>query len=355
MDIQRELALLKKEVDYEIAIYLDRVISETPYKDVFIKSAIKYFKKTILAGGKRIRPIMMYWGYIGAGGKDRSEIIKASVSIELIHAFLLMHDDIVDRDDIRHGKKTMHAKYKEHYEHFFLGDDAVHFGESIAIISGDYLYSLGNHVLFASQFEPAIIIRALNKMQDIVGLTCVGEIQDIYMEYGKKATREKIMQMYENKTARYTFDGPLKLGAILAGADDELCVKMSKFAVPLGIAFQIRDDMLGVFGSMKKTGKPVGSDIAEGKMTLLVRSAYDHASQKQKKELDRLLGNKKIGAYEVEAFQQLMIDTGAKDDVDTYMQKLIDEARSALQEMTLSQEAKEFLFALTEYLSNRDK
>ncbi|PID52364.1 MAG: polyprenyl synthetase [Candidatus Moraniibacteriota bacterium] len=353
MDFKKELSTLKSEIDHEIEIYLDGAIKEAEKTDAFVTAIFKYFKKTILSGGKRIRPIMMYWGYVGAGGNDRQEIIRASISIELIHAFLLMHDDIIDRDDLRRGKKTIHAKYRDFHKRFMIGDDSEHFGTSVGIISGDLIYSLGNQVLFSSQFEPRLIISALNKMQDIVGLTCVGEMQDIYMEYSDNVKEKDILKMYENKTARYTFDGPLKLGAMLAGAGDELCDELTRFAIPLGIAFQIHDDILGVFGNERKTGKPVGSDIAEGKKTVLVSRAYKKATEVQRRVLDELLGKKDISRSDVKRFQNVLVESGAKKEVELYVESLLTEARGVLAQLKLKNNAVDFLEELILYLSNR--
>ena len=354
MEFKQQLQTLKKEIDHEIEIYLDSVIKEAEETDIFMVTILKYFKKTILAGGKRIRPIMMYWGYVGAGGKNHKAIIKASISIELIHAFLLIHDDIIDRDDLRRGKKTIHAKYRDYHKKFLVGDDSEHFGTSIGVISGDFVYSLGNQVLFASDFAPELIIKALNKMQNIVGLTCVGEIQDVYMEYSKNVEEGDILKMYENKTARYTFDGPLKLGAMLAGADDKFCDALTKFAVPIGIAFQVHDDILGVFGNEKKIGKPVGSDISEGKKTFLVARAYKNATKVQKNELSGLLGKKDLLLSDVEKFRDVVVATGARDEVDQYTNKLLLDAEKVLKELKVTREAREFLGVLVQYLSSRE-
>ncbi len=355
MDIKKELDKFKIDIDREIEIYIDRVIKEAQDTDPFVLNAVKFFKKTILAGGKRIRPIMMCYGYRAAGGKNFKEILKTSISIELIHAFLLMHDDIIDRDDVRHGKKTMHARYRDYNKRFLFNNDADHFGTSIAIVVGDFIYSLGNQVLFESNFEPKLIVQALNKMQSVVGLTCVGEMQDVYMEYSKKVSEKDILKMYENKTAKYTFEGPLQLGAMLAGANEEFCKKLSSYAVPIGIAFQIRDDMLGIFGDMKKTGKPVGSDIAEGKKTLMVNRAYKNATSDQKKILNSLLGNQDINKKDVKIFREIMIDTGAYDSVEKYMQDLIIQSQDALKNITLKNDVEEFFFAITRYLNKREK
>jgi geranylgeranyl diphosphate synthase type I len=354
MDIKQELVVYKREVDKEIEVCLNRAIKEAGTVDLFVQDALKYFKKMILSGGKRIRPIMMCVGYESAGGKQKQEILKTSVSIELIHAFVLMHDDIIDRDDFRHGVKTMHARYRD-YNKKTIRKDADHFGQSISIILGDFIYSLGNQVLFESNFEFELIVHALNKVQSIVGLTCVGEIQDIYMEYKNTASEEEILAMYKNKTAKYTFEGPLQLGAILAGADDEFCDSITKFAVPIGIAFQLRDDILGVFGDSKKTGKPTDSDIAEGKQTFMVKRAFVNADRVQKRELKKIWGKGTITGDEIKKFQQIIVDTGAKMEVEEYMQNLISDSQQALDNMDLSGESKDFLYELANYLNKRDK
>ena len=355
MDIKKEMQLLKREIDREIAAHLDQVIKETQKTDLFVASIVRYFKKTLLAGGKRIRPIMMYWGYRAAGGTNRKEIIRTSISIELIHAFLLMHDDIIDRDDLRHGKKTIHAHYRDHYKRFFRGTDAEHFGESLGIISGDFVYSLGNQVLFSSRFEPELIIRALNKLQEIVGLTCVGEVQDVYMEHSRKITKTNILRMYENKTARYTFDGPLKLGAILAGANQKFCKNLENFSVPIGIAFQIQDDILGVFGDAQKTGKPVGSDIAEGKRTFLVETAMECADQATCEHIEKLLGDQNIDDQGIKEFQEILRSCGALEKTEIFMRELIAQSENALVQLHITSESRDFLRSLVVYLNEREK
>ena len=160
--------------------------------------------------------------------------------------------------------------------------------------------------------------------------------------------------MYENKTARYTFDGPLKLGAIFAGADDAFCKQLSAYAIPLGIAFQIRDDMLGVFGQSKKTGKPVGSDIAEGKMTFLVHYAYKNANSQQKQVLDRFFGRADIDERGIAAFCDVLIATGARAEAEKRMSLLVEESLAALDQIKISKHAKDFLFDLASYINNRE-
>lgn len=354
MNIKQELLNFKDLVDKEIDIFLDGVIEETKKLDNFSTLVVKDCKENILAGGKRVRPAMMYYGYLAANGKNHENIIKASVSIELIHFFLLVHDDIIDRDNMRHGKETIHAKYKKYSEKYFFSKDNEHFGISTGIVTGDLLYSLGMKALFNSNFSSENLIRALNKMQSIIGRTIVGEAQDVVMEFKGKATEEEILSMYENKTARYTFEGPLHLGAILAGADDVFCEKLSKFAIPLGIAFQIQDDIIGVFGDSKKTGKPVGSDVSEGKITLLILKAYENADGSQKEVLGNLLSKEDLSEVELDEFRKVLMDTGALDYANGMSFDLLQKAKVAIEEADLPDEPREFLICLVDYLDKRE-
>lgn len=353
MDVKQELQHFKNEFDQELASVLDEGIAEVKKHDHFVAETLMYFKKTILAGGKRVRPIMMQYGYLAAGGKKRKEIMRSSIGIEMIHAFLLMHDDIIDRDDMRHGELTMHAKYRKYGEKFLSQEEAKHFGVSVGIIIGDLVYSMGNRAFFASNFSPENIIRALTRSQEIVGMTGIGEMQDIYMEYRDKASEKAILSMYENKTARYTFEGPLHLGAILAGGSDALMEKMTAFSVPLGIAFQIQDDILGIFGDEKKLGKPVGSDIGEGKLTLLAIVARRRAKGKDKKDFERLLGKKNITKKDIERFQEILRVSGALAYVQKMMHKNLNIAREEIANAQFPHRSTAFFVGIIDHLAER--
>jgi len=353
MDIMKELAAFKEMIDRELATVLDEAIAEMKKKDRFTASVLTYFKKTVLNGGKRLRPMFLYYGYRAAGGKDRAAILRAAASIELVHAFMLMHDDLVDRDDLRHGMKTVHARYHTIARRLFPKKDAQHFSFSLALVLGDFVYALGNRILFSAPFPPQRVVRALKRLQEIVALTWVGETQDVYMEYRGKASEKDILAMYENKTARYTFEGPLQLGAILAGAPDSFLKKISTAALPLGIAFQIYDDILGIFGSEKEIGKPVGSDVREGKITLLITRARKNANHAQRRLINDLLGKENLSGEDLERFRSILVSTGALSDVKSVAQHHIRQGKQHLARMQLPQEAREFLLGVADYLAAR--
>lgn len=355
MDVHVELADFKVRVDQEIAHYLDRTIKETEKYDPFMTESLRYVKTLVLSGGKRLRAAFMYYGYIAAGGTDRERMLRAAVSIELIHIFLLIHDDIIDRDEKRHGVVTAHEHFRSIADTMFLHADSAHFGSSMAIIVGDMVGALGNQIIFESGFPPECILRALSKLQDIISFTVVGQAKDILIEYAGKATESEILSMYEHKTARYTIDGPLQLGVILAGGSEELATVFGRYAIPLGIAFQIQDDILGVFGSEEKVGKPIGSDIEEGKISILVSRALALAPKDSRGELSAILRKgKTLSRIDIDRFREILTDSGALSSSQETARTYIESGKQEILPIEFPREAKDFLVGIADYMMNRE-
>ncbi|HCP08968.1 MAG TPA: hypothetical protein DIT25_04190 [Candidatus Moranbacteria bacterium] len=345
----------KAKIDVEIENYFDRVIKETEKIDKDISGALKHSKKIILSGGKRARGAFMYYGYLAAGGTELKRMLKTSVSIELVHLFLLVHDDIIDQDSKRHGVITTHEYYKKIGKNFLRNKNPEHFGVSMGIIVGDMLGAMGNQIIFESGFNSDLVIKALTKLQKIISMTVIGESEDVHIENRGKATVDEILRMYEHKTAKYTFEGPLHLGAILGGKDNKKFLEhLSGYAIPAGIAFQIQDDILGVFGSEKKTGKPAGSDIRQGKYTILVAKAYERADKAQKKALEGILGKPEISKGEIEIFQQIIKDTGSYDYAKKLSKELVLKAKRELSKLRIKPEAGDFLNDIADYMIERE-
>lgn len=353
MDAKKALGEFKQKINPEMESFFARTIIETEKIDGNMADAIRYVREITMSGGKRARAAFMYYGYLAAGGKEKTKIIQAGVSIELIHSFLLMHDDIIDQDELRHGIKTTHIRYCELAKKIFKNKDAEHFGNSMAIIIGDRIAALGNQVLFESKFKAELIIKALYKMQEIVSLTTIGEAEDILIENSGKATEQEVLRMYENKTAKYTIEGPLHLGAILAGGNKKILQSLSAYAIPVGIAFQVQDDILGVFGQVDKTGKPVGSDVRQGKQTILVIKAYEKANQKQKEILTKCLGNKNLTGVELEQFRMVVRETGSLQYAQDLAAAMIIEAKNKIKKLNINQEARGFLIGIADYMVDR--
>lgn len=349
-----ELDDFKKKIDVEIKTYLDKVVKETVKHDTLVADSLKYVKRLVLSGGKRLRPALMYYGYLAAGGREKEKILKASVSIELIHIFLLIHDDIIDCDNMRHGIDTVQTRYEKLGKKFFQKTDCAHFGGSMAIIIGDMVGALGNQIIFNSDFKAELIMRALSKLQGIISMTVIGQSQDIYMENRGRASEKEIMRMYENKTAKYTIEGPLHLGAVLGGANQKLLDMLSAYALPIGIAFQIQDDILGIFGSERKMGKKVGTDITGGKQTILVAKAREMAGRKEKYALDKLLGKRDLSAEDIGEFREIIKKTGAYDYAKKMSLKLVIRAKRELAKSKINREAEDFLNNVADYMIERE-
>lgn len=355
MDFQAGMVSFKKEIDKEIGKNFDTYIREAAKKDAVVADALAYAKEIALAGGKRLRPALFYYSYIGLGGKEKTKALTVAAAIELVHLFLLVHDDIIDNGEIRHGKTTLHKKYAQKAQRFFGGAANEEYGKSMAIIIGDLIYAMAIDMLATSGFKAADGAKAVSALQRIVSNTIIGQSQDIFISCKKNFSEKEVLAMYENKTARYTFEGPLHLGMILAGKEDAITRRaLSRFALPLGIAFQIQDDVAGVFGSEKKTGKSNVSDIAEGKRTLLVVKAKRSASKAQAKTMDRILGNKAVTRTEVEEFKNILIGTGALAYVQAVADSHIARGKKELQKIEMKKESKEFLAGIVEYLETRE-
>ncbi len=357
MHIEAELKAFKARLDPRIEAYFDVAIKESAKEDDLVTEALGHVKELALSGGKRLRAAFMYYGYLAAGGREEEKMLETAVSIELIHLFLLIHDDIIDRDGMRHGVATLHERYADIGRRFFPQADARHFGNSIAIIMGDMVSAFGNDVIFRSDFPKERVFAALSKLQNIISFTVIGQARDVYMEYKGEASEEEILRMYRNKTAKYTVEGPLHLGGILAGADQSVLDGFSAYAIPLGIAFQIQDDILGVFATEKRLGKPVGSDIVEGKITLLVSRALRDSSRKQGKRLKELLGlGERLTEKDVEEFQGIIRETGALAGAKALADGYIQEGRTALEGLKekIEPRAYDFLVSVADYMANRD-
>lgn len=351
------LEMLKKykiRLDFFLREYFKERRRET--SDPLARKAVDMIAKFTLSSGKRIRPAFIYYAYLAAGGKENNEIVKTSMNMELTHTFLLIHDDIIDKDEKRHGIPTLHEEYKKIGQKFSLKKEAGHFGNSMAMLSGDMAAAMANQIIFTSKFPPEIVIRALNKLQEIVYTIVPGEMLDVILEFRGHATEKEILKMYEGKTSSYSFEGPLHLGTILAGEkDDKVLGIWSRYAMPLGKAFQIRDDILGIFGDEKKLGKPVGSDVIEGKQTILVLRALAKGNKEQKRAIEKYLGKKDLAKGELEEFRQIIKDTGALEYAQRMAEDFVSESLAAMSEIRFkNQEAKEFFEGIAQYMVQRE-
>ncbi len=351
MSIANILEHYKEKIEFRLKTFLDEKISEAEKISDSSGEIMQYIKDFNLRGGKRIRSILIIMAYKSLGGKNENTIIDIAVSAELMQSFLLIHDDIIDDDDLRRGGPTFHRIYAEKYKGC---DNPKNFGESMAIIAGDLLASFGNEIISKSAFDEEKKLKLLQKFNKIVKLTGYGEIIDILSGLKTNVTEQDILKMHRLKTAIYTIEGPLHMGAIAAGASDEQLKTLTNYAIPLGQAFQIKDDILGMFGSEVKLGKPADSDIKEGKKTLLIIKAIENSSDENKKFIRHCLGKKEITSEGLSKLREILKKSGALDYSKELSEKLVNKAKDAIKNSDFEKQGKDFLLEIADYIIKRD-
>lgn len=311
--------------------FFKQQIKELPAASSYSRQLLKNIQEFCLRGGKRLRAALVYDGAKLFKQKDSEEIFKASLIPELVHAFLLIHDDIMDQDKLRRGGLTMHQLYKKEALNLkpkFL--QAQHFGESLAILAGDLAYVLALKILLSLKIESRIKQGLWQKINDTVNQTIWGQTLDIWLSLRSQANPKEILDVYYLKTAQYSFEAPLHLGAMMAGVPPCELPKLSAFALPCGLAFQIKDDILGMFGNQKTTGKSRGADLKQGKQTLLIVYALKKGTKVQQQKIQTALGNKKLSSHNLAQIRSLIKDSGSLSACENLAKKYVNQAKKAL-------------------------
>lgn len=322
--MEEKIKALQKAVNEKISEFLQVKKKEAKNKNASFEflELLDNIEDFIMRGGKRLRPVLFFYGYTLAGGKKKQEAISCSIAIEFLHSYLLIHDDIIDQDEFRHYGPSMHYWYEKKYSSKYQGKDLKHFGHSMAINAGDVIFSWSYEAIASADFDPGRKIDVMKEISKINQNTVMGQVLDMSLEMGSVVKEDLIYSVQYYKTALYTITGPLQLGAILAGAGNDELKFIYDFSVPLGIAYQIQDDILGIFGDEEKIGKPVGSDLREGKKTLLISYIIDNAEKVDKEFVLSRLGRQDISREDVEKIREIMIKSGALKDSERRMEEL---------------------------------
>ncbi len=309
-----------------------------------------------VGGGKRLRPAFAYWGWRSAGGSaaKTDAIITAATAIELVHASALVHDDVMDNSATRRGAPSAHREFTRLRRADPQLVESERFGISAAILLGDMLLSWSDELLSRSGFKPKAVVRARVYFDKLRTEVVAGQYLDMLAQTSRSTSASDAMRVLRYKSAKYTVERPLQFGAALAKADLPLLTALSSYGIPLGEAFQLRDDVLGVFGESDVTGKPSGDDIREGKRTLLMARAHAKATPEQHDVLAKHFGRADVDADGIAAVQQVFRDTGALAAVETVITELTTAARGALKHAPIEDtEARQALLVLTERATQR--
>jgi geranylgeranyl diphosphate synthase type I len=317
--------------------------------DADLVPPIDEIARLVLAGGKRLRPAFCFWGFIGAGGDPTDElVIDAGAALELLHAFALFHDDVMDGSLTRRGEPTTNAKFEANHGANKLAGESRRFGDGVAILVGDLAYVYSDQLMRNASPQAWTVWNELRIELNF------GQYLDMLGSAMNERRREKAERICRYKSGKYTIERPLHLGALLAAPTrgDELASVLSAYGLPLGDAFQMRDDVLGAFGDTAITGKPVGDDLREGKPTPLMAIATARANAAQLKEL-QLVGNQDLTPEQIACVQEVIRETGALDELEVVITRLTDEAIAAVQNVPFAQSVRDELITLAEYVSWR--
>lgn len=289
----------------------------------------------LLDGGKRLRPTFAYWGWRSAGGEAGGPILKAASALEFLQACALIHDDVMDGSDTRRGKPAAHRRLASmHRSHGYLGSPED-FGTGSAILLGDLCLSWSDELLMASDL-PVESLRAVKPIFDEMRTELMaGQYLDLLEQARGAFSLEESLRVARYKSAKYTVERPLHIGAAAAGADAGHLQQLTDFGIPLGEAFQLRDDLLGVFGDPAETGKPAGDDLREGKRTALVALAWNNADAVQQDLLRRHLGDPAITPAMVDELRNVIAQTGARSEVENMIEQRFAQCADVVDVMDL--------------------
>lgn len=343
---------IKNKIEESLAAFIDKIKED--YK-LHLVNPILYesIREFSLRKGKRIRPLLLILSYKGyaKNKKISSSLYTASTCIELLHNFMLIHDDIIDRSNLRRGKPTLHKIL----EKVIKTKEQEKLGSDLGIIAGDIVYALAIDAFLSMREDPERKEKALKYFIQTAAFTAMGEFIDTLhgVENIKKVKERDVFLNYTLKTARYTFDCPLVVGAILANAHPRDIKKLSQLGILIGQAFQIQDDIIGIFDSQKNIGKSILSDIAESKKTLLVCHAYQYLQGAKRRELLDLFSKPRKTYADLLAVRKIFIKTGSLNYSLEQIQTRLTRTLSILKSLRMNSVYKKYITGVILSLFNQ--
>jgi geranylgeranyl diphosphate synthase type I len=343
------LSPLAGRVEARIDVFLASERDRWRDVDATLTDPIDALREFVAGGGKRLRPAFCFCAYVGAGGDpDDPVVVDAAAALELIHTFALVHDDIMDGSEMRRGSDAVHRAFGRRHRAAAWRGEARRFGEGMAILVGDFAFVYADMLM---RNAPAAAHPVFDELRIEL---CVGQSLDLAGAATGSTSEELAHRIAVYKSGKYTVERPLHLGAALANQLDVLAPGLSAIGLPLGQAFQLRDDVLGAFGDEDVTGKPVGDDLREGKPTPLVAIAFARAGEADRTTLGRL-GAEDLTPDDVRAIQDVFRRTGALDHVEAEIERLVADARDALAAAPIVDDARTWLDELAAYVAWRDR
>jgi geranylgeranyl diphosphate synthase type I len=339
-DFELYVGRVRAQVEERLSKWLEARLAEARRHGPEVEAVAESIANLSLRGGKRMRAVLLSLGYESCGGEGGSEpVALGGVALELLQTYLLAHDDWMDRDDVRRGGPSVPAMLRARF-----GDAHA---DAMSVLAGDLAAAWARRAIYDLALPPDRVARAAREMASVEEDVVEGQILDVA---GTAADRASLERVHRLKTSSYTVRGPIVMGAHLAGAGEAQLAALRAFADPIGIAFQLRDDLLGVFGDPAVTGKPAGNDLRAGKRSAVVVEATVSGWGG---ELESVLGRADASDDEVRAVVARLEERGIGRRVEARIDALVEEARVALDRATLTATGRALLSSAVVALTHR--
>ena len=325
------LELVRRPVDELLTSFCAERVQELSELDPGLLAIGTEVADLVATGGKHLRPAFVYWGHRATGAAHDPAVLRPAAAVQLLHTFALLHDDVMDRSPERRGRASAYASLAAMHQREGLNGDASWFGVGGAILAGDLAFVWADQLLDETPLPADVLNRARRVFTTLRVEVMAGQYLDLRLAGLPSASEEHALRVALLKSGRYTVTRPLQLGAAIGGASPELDQALGRYGDAVGVAFQLRDDILGLFGDPQSTGKGDLDDLREGKRTVLMLRTLAQADAAQRTVLDQVLGNRGLTPAHADQVREIIVDTGALAEVEQLIAQRREAADVALQ------------------------
>ena len=344
---------MRSAVEEELSIFLNRESAYLNSISSDLSPVSDSLTSFLLDSGKRLRPLFAYAGFAAAGGGLEKSVTRAMAALELLQACALIHDDLMDGSDTRRGKPSIHRHFESVHVQEQLDGFAPQYGLSAAVLLGDLALVWSDQMLNTAGLTTEQYARVMPFYNEMRVELMAGQFLDIHEQTQKDTSVDRSMKIARYKSGKYTIERPLHLGAAMTSSSKDVTDALSAYGLPLGEAFQLRDDLLGVFGDPSVTGKPAGDDLREGKRTVLIAMTNERQSDAQREIARKYFGKPHIDAAGVAILQEIIESTGARAELEATIDRLTEESLTAAQSQVFTDDGKALLVELANIATKR--
>ena len=344
---------IRGAVDTALEAHLDATLPRLASLHPTIEPVVAELRQFVLGGGKRLRPTLLLLGYRAAGGTELEPVMGPALALELLHTCALVHDDIIDAAPTRRGRPTVHRHFAAlHRAEGWAGDPDA-FGTAAALLLGDLAFVQADELFLSADVDAERLLTAFRHFTLLREEVMAGQYVDVQAAQTGATSRELAVTVASLKSGRYSVARPLEIGALLDGGHERLVAGLARVGEPLGRAFQVRDDVLGVFGVEHETGKSVASDLREGKRTLLVAETVARLDPDDRARFLALLGEPSLEPQGAAWLREMMVVSGGLDATERYITDRVEEALTSVAELDVEPEVTAALDAMAVFIRDR--